>query len=228
MQFVEIKNLSVGYGHKPVLSHFDLTVSAGEFVSIIGPNGAGKTTLFKTLMGLMPPKAGSVKILDRLRIGYVPQQLSLDNNIPISVSEFLNLKRHIHLASAEIEDLKKTMGISHILGRALGALSVGEQQRVFLTFALMGSPQLILLDESLEGIDLGAQSKIYQLLNSLTKSGCSIILISHDISAVSQWSKRVICVGGKKLFDGDPNSPEFHKCLHKVYGEKSLIHDHHH
>lgn len=237
MQLVEIKNLSVGYDNNPVLSHFDLTVNSGEFISIIGPNGSGKTTLFKTLMGLLPVESGTVNIFGKInpapqdlsqKIGYVPQHLSLDKNIPISVGEFLDLKRNVKKTSKEIESLKLTFGIKNLEGRVLGNLSVGEQQRVFLTFALMGSPQLILLDESLEGIDMGAQSKIYQFLNDLTQSGAAVILISHDISAVSQWAKRVVCVGGKKLFDGNPNTPEFHQCLHEVYGEKSLIHDHFH
>lgn len=228
MQLIEIKNLSVGYDNSPVLSHFDLTIKPGEFISIIGPNGAGKTTLFKTLMGLIPVQSGSVDILGKTKIGYVPQHLSLDKNIPISVGEFLCLKRNVKKTSEEIESLKHTFGIANLENRALGNLSVGEQQRVFLTFALIGSPQLILLDESLEGIDMGAQSKIYQFLNDLTQSGASIVLISHDISAVSQWAKRVVCIGGRKLFDGNPNTPEFHQCLHKVYGEKSLIHDHLH
>ncbi len=237
MQFVEIKNLSVGYNGNLVLSHFDLTVNAGEFISIIGPNGAGKTTLFKTLMGLLPIRAGSVKIFDKVnpppqelsqKIGYVPQKISVDKNIPISVKEFLNLKPRVGMTPEEVDDLKATLGISALENRCLGALSTGEQQRVFLTFALMGKPKLILLDESLEGIDMGGQSRIYNFLNQLTKSGCSIILISHDISAVSQWSNRVVCVGQRKIYDGDPKSPEFHKCLHQIYGEKSFIHDHHH
>lgn len=229
MQIIEIKNLSVGYNGNPVLSHFDLSVSSGEFISIIGPNGAGKTTLFKTLMGFLPSHQGTVELFGlKDKIGYVPQKISVDKNIPIAVREFLALKRQSNMSHDEIMNIKTTLGINLLEDRCLGALSTGEQQRVFLTFALMGKPKLILLDESLEGIDMGAQSRIYQFLSQLTKEDCSIILISHDISAVSQWSSRVVCVGQRKVYDGDPKSPEFHKCLHQIYGEKSFIHDHHH
>lgn len=229
MQIIEIKNLSVGYNGHSVLSHFDLSVSSGEFLSIIGPNGSGKTTLFKTLMGFLPAHQGTVKLIELTdKIGYVPQKIAVDKNIPIAVKEFLALKRRNKMTAAEIANLKATLGINHLENRALGALSTGEQQRVFLTFALMGKPKLILLDESLEGIDIGAQTRIYEFLSQLTKEGCSIILISHDISAVTQWASRVVCVGQRKVYDGDPKSPEFHKCLHQIYGEKSFIHDHHH
>lgn len=239
MQLVEIKNLSAGYNEFPVLKNFNLSVKLGEFISLIGPNGAGKTTLLHALMGLNPTISGT-RIINSLInpspqqlssfVGYVPQKLNIDKTIPVTVAEFLDLKHNNQLSDTQRKEIYTSLEITHLLPRCLARLSTGEQQRVYLAFALLGRPKLILLDESLEGVDIGIQNSIYTFLQRKTVElkEASVILISHDVSAVSQWATRVVCFGHGHLYDGAPSSPDFHTCLHKIYGEKSLIHDHLH
>lgn len=238
MALLELKNLNVGYADRVVIKNLSMTIGLGEFVSIIGPNGSGKTTLLKSILGLIKSTADkrSVTGIDfpkpqalQNKVGYVPQRIRIDNTIPVTVHEFLSLKNNFQQRRPLFLQLVKELSVEHLLGRSMHNLSVGEQQRVFLLFVLLSQPQLIFLDESFEGMDIKSQGSVYQYLAKLIqKKQCSVISISHDISAISEWSSRAVCLSPEFVFDGDPKSPEFHLCLHKIYGEKSVIHEHTH
>ncbi|MDZ4662868.1 MAG: metal ABC transporter ATP-binding protein [Pseudomonadota bacterium] len=238
MQLLELKDVSFSYDDKPPLNRISLNIDIGQFVCLIGPNGSGKTTLLKGLMGFLPQRSGSRVVCDRrnprpeeLRglVGYIPQRLNLDPAVPVKVEEFLALKQNVTMSEQEVNLLSVKFDLEKIKQRSMHSLSAGEQQRVFLLFSILSEPKLLLLDESLEGTDIKVQHSIFkELMTRVKNHKMSVVLVSHDISAVSEWATRAVCLGPNIVFDGDPTSADFHTCLHKTYGESSFIHDHAH
>lgn len=227
-ELVCIKNCDFGYDGTAILKDISLHIYEGEFIAIVGPNGSGKTTLLKTLLGLHPLLSGT--ITKNLKdIGYVPQHAQLNLSIPITVEEFLDLK--VRSKSENYKHLVHTLGLSDesISKKPINQLSTGQRQRLLVAFALLGKPKLICLDEATDGLDFKAQKEFFSLLKNIqveTKS--TVILISHDITAVGSHATRAICLNRSLLYDGMPNSPEFHSCLHNIYGRDSVIHHHDH
>jgi ABC-type Mn2+/Zn2+ transport system ATPase subunit len=235
---VQLKNLKTGYQKQVLLGPLDLQVKEGEFLTLIGPNGSGKTALLKTILGLNPSLSGSVEIFGKDpfrqmtelkgRIGYVPQHGLLNSQIPVTGLEFLELKGQF--SSSTFERLLGLMSLSHeILSKPLQSLSGGERQKILIMFALLGEPELICLDEATDGLDAPSMSALFSYLGESVKvNKRTVILVTHDISAVATHSTRVVCLNKAVLFDGSPTSPEFHTCLHNVYGSESVIHNHTH
>ncbi len=226
---LEIKNCDFGYDGSPILKNISLGVLESEFITIVGPNGSGKTTLLKSLLGLQPVLSGQIQHEKNLgAIGYVPQHAQLNLSIPITVEEFLKLKSS---PADNYQKLITTLGLADndILKKPINLLSTGQRQRLLVVFALLGKPKLICLDEATDGLDFKAQKEFFGLLKQIqqdTKS--TIILVSHDITAVGAHATRAICLNRSLLYDGEPNSPEFHSCLHSIYGKDSFIHHHQH
>lgn len=230
--FVELRNLGVSFGARRILSNINLSIQSGELVAIVGPNGVGKSTLVRAMLGLIPSESESRKLfglsnplLSELsgRVVYIPQRFQLNRLVPMSVGEFLGLK------GGEILSWLKKLDLDPSISKqSIHEISGGELQRVLLAFALMGAPDLICLDEGAEGIDPRAQEVAFHLLNEEVTKGKSVLFVSHDISAVSRFARRVVCLGEGVGYDGRPSDPSFHSCLHKMYGEGSFIHDHSH
>lgn len=227
--FLEFKNLDVGYDNKPVLKNFSAKIYPGEFVGLLGPNGSGKSTLLKTILGLLPPLKGKVVLQDASSIAYVPQRMALNPSIPLSCEEFLRLKYKEKLNAKDVAEALELVDLQGFEKRSVHELSGGQMQRLFIAFALLGKPKLICLDEATEGMDMTSLAKFFEnLKHKVATNDAALIFVSHDISAVSEHCSRVICLQEGIHFDGDPKSPEFHTCLHQIYGEKSSIHGHHH
>lgn len=226
---VEISKCDFGYEGTPLLSEISLSIHESEFIAIVGPNGSGKTTLLKSLLGLQPILKGEVHLNKNLGpIGYVPQHAQLNFSIPITVEEFLNLKSN---PSKNFQSLIATLGLSDpsLLKKPVNILSAGQRQRLLVAFALLGKPKLICLDEATDGLDFKAQKEFFGLLKQIQiESNSSILLISHDITAVGSQATRAICLNRSLLYDGTPHSSEFHSCLHNIYGKDSFIHNHSH
>ena len=226
----------LGYG-KSILTEFSLDIRAGDFIAMVGPNGSGKSTILKSILGVIPLIRGSREILGEKdprpqslagKISYIPQKVALNRSIPITVQEFFSLKAH-KATSEEIRSALQTAQLEGFESRSLHKLSGGEFQRVMLAFSILGKPSLIFLDEVAEGLDHKSQENFFQLIgNLMSQKSMAVVMISHDISAVSESTSRVVCVNRALLYDGSPKNPEFHSCLHKIYGEESLIHGHHH
>lgn len=235
---VKLENLVVGYHRQAVLGPLNMELRMGEFLTLIGPNGSGKTALVKTLLSLIPELSGEIKIFGSRpeqslrifpgKIGYVPQHGLLNSQIPLTGEELLALNSGS--TPEVVQELQKILNLSSdLLSKPLNDMSGGERQKVLLLFALSGSPKLTILDEATDGLDAPSMQGLFFYLNKkVVAKEMSVILVSHDISAVAKISNRVICVNRSVLFDGDPNSPEFHTCLHSVYGTDSVIHNHHH
>lgn len=206
--FISLQNVWAGYPQTPVLKDINLSVKAQDFIGLIGPNGGGKTTLLKVLLGLVKPYQGSVKILDRpvaqgrKYIGYVPQLLELDRNFPIQVKDVVSMgrlgKRKLfrRYNKKDREIVRRSLdqvGMADLENRPIGDLSGGERQRVYIARALASEPKILLLDEPTANVDSRIQNSIYELLKELNEY-MTIVMISHDLGAVSSYVKTVGCL----------------------------------
>jgi zinc transport system ATP-binding protein len=195
MSLIAAEKISVSYGANTVLRDVSLTVEPGEIVTIVGPNGSGKTTLLRLLIGAASPSSGRVTHKPGLRIGYVPQKLHIDPTLPITVERFLRLPGGTtrDACTAALE----RAGVPGLSQRQMSALSGGQFQRVLLARALINKPDLLLLDEATQGLDQPGSAAFYlQIEEVRQKTGCAILMISHELHVVMAASDRVICLNG--------------------------------
>jgi len=203
-RLLEIKNLSAGYENNIVLENISMEVFSGDFIGVIGPNGGGKTTLIKTILGLIKPVSGEMKLhISKTNIGYLPQVNQIDKRFPITVIDVVRsgkantaLFSSFHKNTEEkgkAESLLNEMGISHIRNKAIGELSGGQMQRVFLCRALMNQPELLVLDEPSTYVDNNFEGELYLKLKELNEQ-MAILLISHDVGTISFFVKTIACV----------------------------------
>lgn len=227
---VGVERLTVAYDRELVIESISFSVKKGDIVAIIGPNGSGKTTLVKTILGLVKPKSGSVKLLGkhlhevRDRIGYVPQKFNFDRSFPITVREFLELALHESSEKHLIEETVKEVGLTpQILPKLLGTLSGGQLQRVLIAQAVINKPELLILDEPSTGIDVVGEETFYEIIRHLNEEhDTTVILISHDISMVSSKVDQVICVNKQLLCSGPPKKTLTKATLEKVFGKQGI------
>lgn len=213
---IQIKKLWAGYGSEFVLEDINLDVLPGDFIGLIGPNGGGKTTLLKVVMGLIEPTKGKVKVMGktpqqgRCHIGYVPQQVALDRDFPISVWDvvkmgLLGCRGILHKTNTEDEQVilesLQQVGIEDLRTRPIGDLSVGQRQRVYIARALTTRPLILLLDEPTASIDPLASRSIYELLHKLNEK-ITIVMVSHNMDAVSSHVKSIGCINRKLYYHG--------------------------
>ncbi|MGM0585183.1 MAG: metal ABC transporter ATP-binding protein, partial [Pseudomonadota bacterium] len=200
---IEARGLAVRYGGRLALRDVDFAMGEGEIVTVVGPNGSGKTTLLRALVGAMRPAAGTVRRRPGLRLGYVPQRLSLDPTLPITVDRFLKLSGERSRA-ARLEALER-VGASGLGERQLAELSGGQFQRALLAHALLRRPHLLLLDEPTTGLDQPGAAAFYRLLERLRDElGCAVLMVSHDLHVVMSASDRVVCLNGHVCCQGAP------------------------
>lgn len=221
-----VSGLSVSFDGHWVLKNVNFEIKRDDTVAIVGPNGAGKTVLFKALLGLIP-YSGEVAWASGVKVGYVPQKLSVAGDIPLTTQEFFKLKG---ANKDEIKRVLSAVAISEkILRHKLGALSGGELQRVLIAFALIGKPDVLLFDEPTAGIDVVAEETIYSLLRKLqAEVDLTIFLISHEIQIVYKYANNVICLNKEKVYFGPPGELLNRKNLARLYGEDVDIFHHEH
>ena len=227
---IEIKGIWAGYDGQPILENINLTVYQSDFIGLIGPNGGGKTTLLKTIIGLIKPDKGEIRVMGksvaegRCHIGYVPQYVDFDRQFPIRVWEvvqmgLLGCRRPLQpITKADRETIHYALEQVEMAGlrqRAIGDLSVGQRQRVYIARALATNPQILLLDEPTASIDPQVAGAIYGLLGRLNKT-VSILMISHDMNAVSSYVKSIGCLNRRLHYHGDKEVTE--QMLEAIYG----------
>lgn len=211
---IEVEDLWFSKNGEGILEGINLRVMPGDVYAILGPNGGGKTTLLKVILGLIPPDRGTVRILGgppcekRHFIGYVPQLRTFDFTYPISVREMVLsgllgrktgiLKTFTAADTARADKALATMGIAHLAGRAIRDLSGGEQQRVVIARALVGDPQVLLLDEPTVFVDAPAETQFYDILGNLART-ITIVLVTHDIGVIVSHVTKVACLN-RRLF----------------------------
>ena len=213
---IDIKNLWFSFNGEPVLQNVNFTLHRKEFLAMIGPNGGGKTTLLKLILGLLKADRGEIRVLEQNprqaahRIGYVPQDVHINKNFPISVLDVVLMGRlrpgiswshhkkddriaaQLALAKVEMEQFKN---------RHIDELSGGQRQRVFIARALVTEPEILILDEPTAGVDAKGQAEIYTILKALNEK-VTILVVSHDLLALSSYIKSVACVNRRVHFHG--------------------------
>ncbi|MCY4468287.1 MAG: ATP-binding cassette domain-containing protein [Thiotrichales bacterium] len=209
---VEARGVSVRFGQRSVLETVNLTVHAGEIVTLVGLNGAGKSTLLRVLLGIMRPHGGEVVRQPGLRIGYSPQHVHRDPILPMTVRRFLTLGAPA--PRERLQELLVEVGAGAILDHPLAEISGGELHRVLLARALLREPGLLVLDEPLAGVDVTSQSELYRLIATIRdRYGCGVLLVSHDLHLVMAATDTVVCLNRHVCCTGHPRAitrhPEF-------------------
>ncbi|HET6469432.1 MAG TPA: metal ABC transporter ATP-binding protein [Geminicoccaceae bacterium] len=200
---VQARGLVLRQGGRLALDQIDLELRPGEIVTVIGPNGAGKSSLVKVLLGLVRPDAGVVVRRPGMRIGYSPQQVTLDATLPLTVARFMTLG--VRARRPALLGVLGRVGLDDLLGRQVAALSGGEFQRVLLARALLREPDLLVLDEPMSGVDVGGQAELYALIGRIRdETGAGVLLVSHDLHLVMARTDRVLCLDGHLCCEGRP------------------------
>jgi len=203
MSLIAAENLRVRQGGQVVLNDVDLAIDRGEIVTIVGPNGSGKSTLLRALIGAVRPEAGRVVRAPGLKIGYVPQSLKIDTTLPLTVRRFLDLP--LRVGDADARAALEEAGVTHVAQKQLAELSGGQFQRVLLARAIIGRPDLLMLDEPTQGLDQPAQAAFYKQIEALRDElGCAVLMVSHELHVVMSASDRVICLNGHICCEGTP------------------------
>ena len=228
---IALKNISVSFGQRNVLSGVSLDLQPGRILTLLGPNGAGKSTLVRVVLGLVAATSGSVTRAERLRIGYVPQKLHLDVTLPLTVERFMRLRPGVK--SSDILPALKRVHAAQLLHYPLQKLSGGEMQRVLLARALLNQPQLLVLDEPTQGVDVNGQVALYDLIDCLRHElNCGVLMVSHDLHLVMAKTDEVLCLNQHICCSGTPEAvsrhPEFISMFGQRGAEQLAIYRHHH
>ena len=226
---VEAKGVRLDIRGRVVLDQVDLNVAPAEIVVLIGPNGAGKSTLIKVILGLQKADEGQVALRPGVRIGYMPQRLVVDPVLPLTVSRFLALggvctKEKMLRILAEV-------GGEHLIDSPVQDISGGEMQRVMLARALLRDPQLLILDEPVQGVDVTGQSELYELISSIRdRYGCGILMVSHDLHLVMAAADRVVCLNRHVCCAGHPEAVSGDPAYLELFGATPgfAVYTHHH
>lgn len=225
---IQVSDLTVRLNNNLILDHVSFEVNSGETVAVIGPNGAGKTVLFRCLLGLIP-YSGTISWAPNIRIGYVPQRLYIEPDLPLTTKEFMYLKTS---KPTEITHALNSVGftsLTTILKKPLGTLSGGELQRVLIAWAHIGHPDVLLFDEPTAGVDISSEETIYSLLHKLQeKEKMTILLISHEMQVVYRYADKVICLNKEKVCFGPPLETLTKETLAQLFGKDTGLYKHQH
>lgn len=226
-------DLGLRFGRRDVLHGINFSISAGEIVTIVGPNGSGKSSFLRCLIGAQKPSSGKVGSKKGLKIGYVPQKLQLDRAFPMTVDRFLRLTGES--TAGQRADILGQVGLAQDHHQQMADLSGGQLQRALLAQALVGSPDILILDEATRGLDQPAVAGFYHLIKDVRHSlGCAVLMVSHDLHVVMSASDRVICLNGHICCEGSPTvvseAPEYRQLF--GFGTEGALalyrHDHDH
>lgn len=227
---IRARGVGVRRNERYLVKNADLTLEAGKILTLIGPNGAGKTTLVRSVLGLIKIDEGTIERQANLRIGYMPQKLHIDPSLPLTVSRFLTLGG---TPKIDIPDILKLTGITQLQQAPMQSLSGGETQRVLLARALLRDPQLLVLDEPVQGVDVTGQSALYALINEIRKQRqCGVLLVSHDLHLVMATTDTVVCLNQHVCCHGHPakvtSDPAYLALFGNTPKPQVAIYTHHH
>jgi ABC-type Mn2+/Zn2+ transport system ATPase subunit len=233
-ELLALAGVTCGYSGEAVLVDVDLAVASREFVGIVGPSGAGKTTALRVIAGSMRPARGTVRRLPGLRMAYVPQVETINWSFPVTVQECVLMSR-VHgrrlpwASRAERAQVAQVLGrldIGDLANRHIRELSGGQQQRVFIARALLGEPELLLMDEPTSGVDVRLRHEVLHLLDDLNAGGLAIVLTTHDLNGIAAHLPRVVCLNRSVLGDGSPHEVLTSDVLERTYGASLQVLEH--
>lgn len=225
---LEVENLSVHFGAVEVFRGLSFVLPRGSSLAVIGPNGAGKTVLFKALIGSVPSK-GRIRWAPGTRLGYVPQKLDLERDLPVSGRDLLRAKAAVSKSTQDtVLAALESVGLdARTLSVPIGAMSGGQFQRLLLAFALIGDPNVLLLDEPAAGIDEPGQEKVNAMIQRLQEEkAVTVLLISHDLSVVYRYATAVLCLSKTHTWFGAPQTVLNPEMLQQLYGAPTRFHIH--
>lgn len=229
-QLLRLDNVCKSYHKNLVLENISFSVNSGETVTLIGPNGAGKSTLMKISLGILEVSSGEVHRTKSISVGYMPQKVMIDEVLPLSVRDFLYLRPNINYD--DVEEALEVVRLSHLSRQPVQSASGGEMQRILLARALLGKPDLLVLDEPVQGIDIMGQQEIYGLIAKVRdETGCGVLMISHDLHLVMASTDQVLCLNRHICCSGSPefvqDNPEYHAMMGRpMEGVAIYTHDH--
>jgi zinc transport system ATP-binding protein len=228
---IETKGLTLRYGSATVLRDVHFKLSQGEIVTIVGPNGSGKSSLLRALIGALKPASGAVIRKPGLKIGYVPQKLQIDGTLPLTVQRFLSLP--VRQSQEVTTQALAQAGVPELAQRQMTDLSGGQFQRVLLARALLGSPDVLILDEATQGLDQPGAAAFYRQIEDVRqRTGVAILMVSHDLHVVMAASDRVLCLNGHVCCEGAPevvaDAPEYRALFGTGTQGALALYRHHH
>ncbi len=227
LPILSVKHLSLDLCGKSILNNINLHLAENEILTLIGPNGSGKSSLVRVILGLLKPSSGEVQLRDNLQIGYMPQKISINNLMPLTVSRFLMLGGKI--SQKRVLDTLSEVGASQVVHSQIHTISGGEMQRVLLARALLREPQLLVLDEPVQGVDVNGQIALYKLIQEIrNRYGCSILMVSHDLHIVMASTDRVICLNRHICCSGTPENITQDPAYNNLFGLQVALYSHRH
>ena len=216
---VKLNNAGFKQNDKWLVEGVSLTVEKGKIVTLIGPNGSGKSTTAKIALGIYKNIEGSVEKYTN-KVGYVPQKISIDWTLPLRVYDFMLLTENIK--NEAIEEALTLTGVIHLKNKNLGNLSGGEFQRVLIARAISKKPELLVLDEPVQGVDYTGEIALYELIKRISDTlNCGILLISHDLHTVMTATDHVVCLNGHVCCSGSPMDVAKNNEYKTLFGEQA-------
>ena len=227
---VKLKNAGFRIKNKWLVQSVSFQVEKGKIVTLIGPNGSGKSTTAKIALGIFKKIEGEVEKYTN-KVGYVPQKISIDWTLPLRVSDFMVLTENIK--NEDIDEALSLTGVIHLKNKNLGSLSGGEFQRVLLARAISKKPELLVLDEPVQGVDFTGEIALYELIKKISDElNCGILLISHDLHTVMSATDHVVCLNGHVCCSGSPIDVARNNGYKALFGEQAsktlAIYEHKH
>ncbi|MBT3795157.1 metal ABC transporter ATP-binding protein [bacterium] len=226
---IKAENISVIRGKKDILKNINLEIDNDDFITIIGPNGAGKSMLLKCLMGFFKPDKGKIVRSPELKVSYAPQDFVPEKSIPISAYDFIKLNKKV--SELEIKKISIEFNIEALLNKQISHLSGGELQKVLIVRSLVENPNLLILDEPTQNLDVSGQLSFYKFLNDIfNERKLSILMVSHDLHMVMSSTKKVICLSSHICCSGEPlaitQDPEFISLFGQDFAEMMSVYKH--
>lgn len=227
---IKADEIGLQINQRSILEHISLCLEPGKILTLIGPNGSGKTSLVRVLLGLLQPSEGSLQKKPGLVVGYMPQKLHIDGVLPMTVSRFLHMGQKV--SEAEVRATATTLGVVNLLPQPIQGVSGGEFQRILLSRALLRKPDLLVLDEPAQGVDINGQQQLYQLISSIRDEyGCGVLMVSHDLHLVMEETDDVLCLNTHICCSGHPEAVSKHPEYLKLFGSSldgMAVYTHHH
>ncbi len=235
---VDLRGVTCGYDGEAVLDAVDFSMSPGRFTGVVGPSGSGKTTLLRVITGTVLPAMGTVRRADGLRLAYVPQVETVNWNFPVTVAECVLMARTARRGSRRLapwpsggerraaDEMLDRLGIGGLGARHIRELSGGQQQRMFIARALLGEPQLLLMDEPTSGVDVKTRHEIVHLLGELNDEGLSIVVTTHDLNGMAAHLPHLVCLNREVVAAGSPSEVLTPAVLERTYGAPMDVLEH--